>query len=61
VDIGGSRQVDSGGNQVQATDREELNPQDDDAIGRRASKEDPPPGLPTLAQPLEPQLTALTN
>jgi len=26
VDIGGSRQVDSGGNQVQATDREELNP-----------------------------------
>ena len=61
VDIGGSRQVDSGGNQDQATDREELDPQDDDAIGPRASKDDPPPGLPTLAQPPEPQSTASTN
>ena len=55
TDIGGSRQVESGGNQDQATD------QDDDAIGPQASKDDPPPGLPTLAQSLEPQLTAPTN
>jgi len=41
--------VESGGNQDQATDQEELNPQDD-AIGPQASKDDPPPGLPTPAQ-----------
>ena len=39
-DINRSRQVDSGGNQDQATDQEELNPQDDDAIGPQASKDD---------------------
>ena len=43
TDIGGSQQVESGGNQDQAAD------QDDDAIGPQASKDDPPPGLPTPA------------
>ena len=62
VDIGRSRQVDSSGNQDQATDQEELNPQDDDVIGPQASKDDPPPGLPTPAQSPEPQPnTASTN
>ncbi len=56
VDISGSQQVDSGGNQDQATDQEELNPQDNDVIGPQASKDDPPPGLPTPAQSPEPQL-----
>ena len=50
VDISGSQQVESSGNQDQATDQKELNPQDDDAIGPQASKDDPPPGLPTPAQ-----------
>jgi len=59
VDIGGSRQVDFG-NQDQATDQEELNPQDDDAIGLQASKDDPPPGLPTPAQSPEPQSNITT-
>ena len=49
MDIGGSQQVKSGGNQNQATDQE-PNPQDDDAIGPQTSKDDPPPGLPTPAQ-----------
>jgi hypothetical protein len=51
-------------NQDQATDQEELNPQDDDVIGPQASKDDPPPGLPTPAQSPEPQpniTTASTN
>ena len=61
TDIGGSRQVESGGNQDQATDQEELNPQDNDAIGPQASKDDPLPDLPTPAQSPEPQLTAPTN
>ena len=55
MDISGSQQVDSGGNQDQATDQKELNPQDDDVIGPQASKDNPPPGLPTPAQSLEPQ------
>ena len=37
------------------TDQEELNPQDNDVIGPQASKDDPPPGLPTPAQSPEPQ------
>ena len=49
MDINGSRQVESGGNQDQATDQEELNPQDDDAIGPQASKDNPPHGLSTPA------------
>ena len=49
MDIDGSQQVESGGNQDQAAD------QDDDAIGPQASKDDPPPGLPTLALSPEPQ------
>ena len=64
TDIGGSRQVESSGNQDQVTDQEELNPQDNDAIGPQASKGDPPPGLPTPAQSPEPQpyiTTASTN
>ena len=61
TDIGGSRQVESGGNQDQATDQEELNPQDNDAIGPQASKDGPLPDLPTPAQSPEPQLTAPTN
>ena len=55
MDISGTRQVDSGGNQDQATDQEELNPQDNDVIGPQALKDDPPPGLPTPAQSPEPQ------
>ena len=55
VDIGESQQVESGGNQDQATDQEELNPQDDDAIRPQASKDNPPHGLPTPAQSPEPQ------
>ena len=43
----GNRQVDSSGNQDQATDQKELNSQDDDAIGPQASKDDPLPNLPT--------------
>ena len=54
TDISGSRQVEPGGNQDQATDQEELNPQDNDIIGPQASKDDPPPGLPTPAQSPEP-------
>jgi hypothetical protein len=62
VDISGSRQVDSSGNQDQATDQEELNPQDDDTIGPQASKDDPPPALPTPAQLPEPRtIPSLTN
>ena len=40
--------MDSSGNQDQTTN------QDDDAIGPQASKDNPLPGLPTLAQSLEP-------
>ena len=36
MDIGGSRQVDSGRNRDQATDRGELNRQDDDVISPQA-------------------------
>ena len=64
MDISGSQQVESGENQDQATDQEELNPQDNNTIGPQALKDDPPPGLPTPAQPLEPQpniATVLTN
>ena len=46
------------------TDQKEPNPQDNDAIGPQASKDDPPPGLPTPAQSPEPQpniITVLTN
>ena len=60
MDSGGNRQVDSGGNQDQATDQEELNPQGDDAIGPQASKDDPLPGLPTPAQSREPQPNGIT-
>jgi len=60
ADSGGNRQVDSGGNQDQATDQKELNPQDDAAIGPQASKDDPLPGLPTLAQSPEPQSNITT-
>ena len=49
MDIGGSQQVESGGNQDQATDQEELNPQDDDVIRPQASKDNPLNGLPTPA------------
>ena len=38
VDISRSRQVESGRNQDQATDQEELNPQDDDVIGRKPQR-----------------------
>ena len=41
--------MDSGGNQDQVTDQEELNPQDNNVIGPQASKDDPPPGLFTPA------------
>ena len=64
VDIGGSQQVESGGNQDQTTDQKELNPQDDDAIRPQASKDNPPHDLPTPAQSPEPQpniTTASTN
>ena len=64
VDIGGSQQVESGGNQDQATNQKELNPQDDDAIRPQASKDNPLHGLPTPAQSPEPQpniTTASTN
>ena len=64
VDIGGSQQMESGGNQDQATDQKELNPQDDDAIRPQASKDNPLHGLPTPAQSPEPQpniTTASTN
>jgi hypothetical protein len=36
VDSSGNQQVDFSGNQDQATDQEELNPQDDDIIGLQA-------------------------
>jgi len=49
--------VDSGGNQNQATDREELNPQDDDVIGPQASKDD----LPTPILTPEPQSNITTT
>ena len=54
TDISKSRQVEPSGNQDQATNQEELNPQDDDVIGPQALKDDPLPGLPTPAQLLEP-------
>ena len=54
MDISGSQQVESSGNQDQATDQEELNPQDDDVIGLQALKDDPLPGLSTPAQLSEP-------
>ena len=57
VDIGGSRQVDSGGNQDQATDREELNHQDDDIMSPQASKDD----LPTPILTPEPQSNITTT
>jgi len=57
VDISGSRQVDSGGNQNQATDREEHNTQDDDVIGPQASKDD----LPTPILTPEPQSNTTTT
>ena len=60
VDSSGNRQVDSGGNQDQATDQKELNPQDNDAIGPQASKDNPLPSLPTLAQLPEPQSNITT-
>ena len=60
VDSSGNRQVDSGGSQDQAIDQEKLNSPDGDAIGPQASKDDPLRGLPTPAQPLEPQLNAIT-
>ena len=47
--------MESGKNQDQVTD------QDNDIIGPQASKDNPPPGLPTPAQSLEPQLMAPTN
>ena len=56
VDIGGSRQVDSGGNQDQATDRE-VNHQDDDVISPQASKDD----LPTPILTPEPQSNITTT
>ena len=60
VDSSGNRQVDSGGNQDQATDQKELNPQDDNVIGPQASKDNPLPSLPTLAQLPEPQSNITT-
>ena len=70
VDSSGNQQVDSGGNQQvdpknqdQTINQEKLNSQEN-AISPQASKDDPLPGLPTLAQSPEPQLnitTALTN
>jgi hypothetical protein len=63
VDISGSWQVDSG-NQDQATNQKELNPQDNNIIGPQASKDNPLPGHPTPAQSPEPQpniTTASTN
>ena len=50
MDTSGSRQVDAGENQDQATD------QDDDVISPQASKDDSTPGLPTPAKTPEPQL-----
>ena len=47
--------MDSSRNQDQATDQEELNPQEDDAIGLQASKDDPLTNLFILAQLPEPQ------
>ena len=64
MDISRSQQVESGGNQDQATNQKELNPQDDDAIRPQASKDNPPHGLPAPAQSPEPQpniTTASTN
>ena len=64
VNISKSQQVEPSGNQNQATNQEELNPQDNNAIGPQASKDNPLPGLPTPAQSPEPQpniTTASTN
>jgi len=47
VDIDKSWQVDSGGNQDQATDQEELGPQDNDVICPQTLKDDFVPDLPT--------------
>src|ERR1700679_3390148 len=55
-----NRQVDSGGNQDQATDQEKPNPQDNNAISPQASKDDPLPNLPTPAQLPEPQPNTTT-
>ena len=53
TDIGRSRQVDSGGNQDQATDQEELNPQGDDAIGLQVpSARSPSAQAPSAEAPL---------
>jgi hypothetical protein len=55
-----NQQVDPSGNQDQAIDQEELNPQDNNAIGPQASKDDPLPNLPTPAQSPEPQSNITT-
>ena len=55
MDSGGNRQVDSGGNQDQATDQEKLNSQDDDVIGPQGLKDNSLPNLLTPAQLPEPQ------
>ena len=61
TDISRSQQVDFSGNQDQVTDQEELNPQDNDAIGLQALKDDPLPGLSTPAQLPEPQPNIITT